>query len=112
MKDFINQIKPLFPITYNEAMVAKLLANLKIEFKDPAAWLPMVIQIVLYVLADFIAGIVLGIVGFILPILGFFWGTLGTLVGLYTICGIVLSVLDYLKVFESKETTEEKNDQE
>ena len=102
MKDFINQIKPLFPITYNEAMVAKLLANLKIEFKDPAAWLPMVIQIVLYVLADFIAGIVLGIVGFILPILGFFWGTIGTIVGIYTICGIILSVCEYFHVFEPK----------
>lgn len=102
MKDFINQIKPLFPITYNEAMVAKLLSSLKIEFKDPAAWLPMVIQIVLYVLADFIAGIVLGIVGFILPILGFFWGTIGTIVGIYTLCGIVLSICEYLHVFEPK----------
>lgn len=102
MKDFINQIKPLFPVTYNEAMVAKLLSTLKIEFKDPAAWLPMVIQIVLYVLANFIAGIVLGIVGFILPFLGFFWGTIGTIVGIYTLCGIALSICEYLHVFEPK----------
>lgn len=113
MKDFINQIKPLFPVTYNEALVQKLLATLKIEFKDPQAWLPMVIQIVLYVLADFVVGIVLGIVGFILPFLGFFWGVLGTLVGLYTLCGIVLSVLDYLKMFEPKEEKQDQNqDQE
>lgn len=109
MNNFINQIKPLFPVTYNKALVDKLLSTLKIEFKDPAAWLPMVIQIALYVLADIISGPVLAICGLILPFLGFFWGTLGTLIGIYTLCGIVLSVCDYLKVFEPKE---EKNDQE
>lgn len=103
MKDFINQIKPLFPVTYNEALVAKLLAALKIEIKDPKAWVPMVIQIVIYLVADLVAGIVLGILGFALFFLGLFWGVIGTLVGLYTICGIVLSVLDYLKVFEPKD---------
>ena len=108
MKGFINQIKPLFPITYNPAVMAKLLSTLKIEFKDPKAWLPMALQIVAYVLADIIAGIVLGIVGFILPILGFFWGTIGTLVGIYTLCGIVLSICDYLNVFEPKDQNQDQ----
>ncbi|MBO5778425.1 MAG: hypothetical protein J6R82_02540 [Clostridia bacterium] len=119
MNNFINQIKPLFPVTYNKALVDKLLSALKIEFKNPQAWLPMVIQIVLYVLADAVAGIVLGIVGgivaAILPPFAFFFGTLGTIVGIYTLCGIVLSVCDFLKLFEPKEATdssEEKNDQE
>ena len=103
MNGFINQIKPLFPVTYNPQLMAKLLSTLKIEFKDPKAWLPMVLQIVVYVLIDVVVGAALSICGLILPFLGFFWGTIGTLTGVYTVCGIILSVLDYLKVFEPKD---------
>ncbi len=96
MSDFINTIKPLFPATY------ELEKFVKLEFKSNAALFTMLVKIAVYLVIGVVAGVVLGIAGAILPFLGFFWGVIGTIVGLYDLAGIVLTVLDYLKVFEPK----------
>ena len=96
MKDLINTIKPLFPATYNLEKFVKL------DFKNNAELFTMLVKIAAYLVFGVVAGIVLGVIGAILPFLGFFWGTIGTLVGLYNLAGIVLTLLDYFKVFEPK----------
>ena len=52
----------------------------------------LIVNILIHVLADAVAGIIIAL----LPILGI----LGGLIGLYFTVGIVLSVLDYLKVIK------------
>lgn len=96
MSDFINMMKPLFPATY------ELEKFVKLEFKSNAALLTMLVKIAIYLVIGVVAGVVLGIVGAILPILGFFWWVVGTVVEVYNIAGIVLTLLDYFKVFEPK----------
>lgn len=64
--------------------------------KDIAA---LVINIIVYVVVGAVAGFVIGILDGI-PVLGIIFGLIGSLVGLYTLAGIVLSVLDYLKVLK------------
>lgn len=97
MKEFINTIKPLFPATY------ELEKFVKLDFKNNAELLTMLVKIAAYLVFGLVAGLVLGIFGAILPFLGFFWWVVGTLVEVYNIAGIVLTLLDYFKVFEPKE---------
>ena len=52
----------------------------------------LIVNILIHVFADFVAGLII----LLLPILGF----LGGLVGLYFTVGVVLSILDYLKVLK------------
>lgn len=72
----MDTLKKLFPLSFREK---KGIGGL-------------VVNILLHLLADFVAGIII----VILPILGI----LGGLIGLYFTVGIVLSVLDYLKVLK------------
>ena len=97
MKEFINTIKPLFPATY------ELEKFVKLDFKNNAELLTMLVKIAAYLVFGLVAGLVLGIIGAILPFLAFFWWVVGTLVEVYNIAGIVLTLLDYFKVFEPKE---------
>ena len=96
MKEFINTIKPLFPATY------ELEKFVKLDFKNNAELLTMLVKIAAYLVVGVVAGVALGIAGAILPFLGFFWWVVGTLVEVYNIAGIVLTLLDYFKVFEPK----------
>ena len=96
MKEFINTIKPLFPATYDLEKFVKL------NFKCNAELFTMLVKIAAYLVFGVVAGIVLGIVGAILPILGLVWWVVGTIVEVYNIAGIVLTILDFLKVFEPK----------
>lgn len=96
MKEFINTIKPLFPATYDLEKFVKL------NFKSNAELFTMLVKIAAYLVFGVVAGIVLGIVGAILPILGLVWWVVGTIVEVYNIAGIVLTILDFLKVFEPK----------
>ena len=72
----MDTLKKLFPLSFREK---KGIGGL-------------IVNILLHLLADFVAGIII----VILPILGI----LGGLIGLYFTVGIVLSVLDYLKVLK------------
>ena len=96
MLDFINSIKPLFPVTFNLEKFVKL------NFKSDAELLTMLVKIAVYLVLGVVVGVGLGILGWILPILGLVWGVVGALVELYSIAGIVLTLLDFLKVFEPK----------
>ena len=52
----------------------------------------LIVNIIIHLVFDLIAGLIIGLI----PILGI----LGGLIGLYFTVGIVLSVLDYLKVIK------------
>ena len=52
----------------------------------------LIVNILIHVVADFLAGLVI----LLIPILGI----LGGLIGLYFTVGIVLSILDYLKILK------------
>lgn len=59
----------------------------------------MIIKIIVYIVAGFVAGLVLGLLGAI-PLLGIIFRIIGWVVDLYCLVGIVLVVLDYLKVLK------------
>ena len=52
----------------------------------------LLVNILIHLVADLVAGLIIGLI----PILGL----LGGLIGLYFTVGIVLSILDYLKVIK------------
>ena len=63
-----------------------------LSFKEKKSVGALIVNILLHVLGDAVAGVIIGI----LPILGI----LGGIVGLYFTAGIVLSVLEYIKVIK------------
>ena len=63
-----------------------------LSFKEKNGIGGLIVNILIHVLANVVAGIIIAL----LPILGI----LGGLIGLYFTVGIVLSVLDYLKVIK------------
>jgi hypothetical protein len=63
-----------------------------LSFKAKNSIGALIVNILIHVLADAVAGIIIAL----LPILGI----LGGLIGLYFTVGIVLSILDYLKIIK------------
>lgn len=59
----------------------------------------LIIAIIIYALIDIVAGFVIGLLAKI-PVVGIFAGLLGSLVGLYALVGIVLSILVFCKVLK------------
>lgn len=94
MKEFLNALKPIFPVTFSLDKFVKL------EFASNAELFNMLVQIVVYVVASIIFGVVIGVIWALIPFLGFVWGIVSTVAGLYVLAGIVLSVLDYLKILD------------
>lgn len=97
MNDFIKNIRPLFPVTFDLDKFVKL------DFKENAELLTMLVKIGIYLVIGIVVGIVLGVLGAIISFLGLVWGLIGTIVSLYDLAGIILTVLDFAKVFEPKE---------
>lgn len=64
--------------------------------KDVAA---LVINIILYVVVGFVAGVLIALLS-IIPFVGILIGIIGGAIDLYVTIGIVLSILDYLKVLK------------
>ena len=67
----------------------------------------LVIKIIVYVVAMVAGGLLLGLIGLIsgwIPVLGaiigWILGAIGTVIEVYCVIGIVLSILDYLKVLK------------
>lgn len=56
-----------------------------------------IISLVIYVLIDIVCGFVIGLLAKI-PVLGIIFSLLGSLVGLYALVGVVLSILVFVKV--------------
>jgi len=63
-----------------------------LSFKKKDGIVGLIINIIIHVFADAVAGLII----WLLPFLAF----LGGLIGLYFTVGIVLSILDYLKVLK------------
>ena len=56
-----------------------------------------IIALVIYVLIDVVCGFVIGLLAR-LPLIGIIFSLLGTVIGLYALIGIILSVLVFVKV--------------
>lgn len=56
-----------------------------------------IISLIIYVLIDVVCGFVIGLLAKI-PVLGIIFSLLGSLVGLYALIGVVLSILVFVKV--------------
>lgn len=96
MKEFINALKPLFPVTYSLEKFVTL------KFASNAELFTLLVKIAVYLVIGIVVSAVLAVAGILLPFLGLVWGLIGTLVWLYQVAGIVLAVLDYLKVFDKE----------
>lgn len=59
----------------------------------------LVINLIIYALIAFVAGIVLGLLS-IIPILGFIFGVIGWLTELYCTAGVILAILVFLKIVQ------------
>lgn len=55
--------------------------------------------LIFYIVADFICGLIIGLLGK-LPLVGFLFSLLGSLVGIYFFVGIILAILNFLKVLK------------
>lgn len=93
MKEFINALKPLFPVTFSLEKFVQL------NFKSDAELLTMLIKIAVYLVAGIVAGVVLGLLA-IIPIVGIAFGLILAVVEIYIVAGIVLTVLDFCKVLD------------
>jgi hypothetical protein len=58
-----------------------------------------IVALVIYALIDVVCGFVIGLLAKI-PVLGIIFSLLGSIVGLYALVGIVLSILVFVKVLK------------
>lgn len=79
----METLKKFFPYSFKEK-------------KDVAA---LVVNIIVYVVIGFAAGVLIGLLSSI-PIIGIIIGIIGSAIDLYIFIAIVLSVLDYLKILK------------
>ena len=79
----MNILKKIFPLSFEKK-------------KDLAA---LIISILIYLLVGLVGGVLIGVLAGI-PVFGLIFGILGGLIDLYVLVGIVLLILDYLKVLK------------
>ncbi len=72
----MDMLKKIFPYSFGAADVSAL-----------------ILKILVYIIASAVLGFVIGLI----PLIG---GLIASLIGLYSTVGIVLAVLDYLKVLK------------
>ena len=60
----------------------------------------LVIKILIYLVLELVVGLICKVIGFVPAVGGIVAWAVGTVVGLYVLVGIVLAVLDYLKVLK------------
>lgn len=58
---------------------------------------PFIVALVIYVLIDVVCGAIIGLLAKI-PLIGILFSILGSVIGLYALVGIVLSILVFVKV--------------
>lgn len=78
----METLKKIFPLSFREATTNNLVVN-----------------IIIYVVASFIVGLVLGLLAKI-PLIGWIFSIVSSLFGLYCFIGLVLAVLWFLKVIK------------
>uniref|UniRef100_UPI004055BA0E hypothetical protein n=1 Tax=Agathobacter sp. TaxID=2021311 RepID=UPI004055BA0E len=76
-------IKRLFPISFSACDIKSL-----------------AITILIYLVADFICGCIIGFFGK-LPLIGFVFSIIGWIAGIYFFAGIVIAVLNFLGVLKN-----------
>lgn len=79
----MDTLKKLFPLSFK----AK---------KDIGA---LIVNIIIHIVADVVAGLIIGLLSG-LPLIGWLFGIVGGLIGVYFTVGVVLSILDYLKILK------------
>ncbi len=57
----------------------------------------LAVSVIIYILIDFVCGLVVGLLAKI-PLIGILFGLVGSVIGLYALIGIILSILVFLKV--------------
>lgn len=70
-----------------------------ISFKYAGSVAELIIGILIYVVGGAIAGAVIGFLTG-LPIVGFIFGLIGSLLGIYSLAGIIIEVLVFCKVLK------------
>ena len=78
----MDMLKTFFPLSFG----VKDLGNL-------------IVKVLIYLVVGIIAGFAIGILAGI-PVINLLTGILGTLVDLYCVVGIIVAILDYLKVLK------------
>ena len=58
-----------------------------------------IVSLIIYALIDIICGFVIGLLAK-LPIIGIIFSLLGSLIGLYALVGIILSILVFVKILK------------
>lgn len=79
----MDTLKKLFPFSFNKSK----------ELND------FIVTLIIYVVAAVVIGVLIGVLASI-PILGVIFSIVGTLVDLYFLIGIVLSILVFCKVIQ------------
>jgi hypothetical protein len=79
----MGMFKPFFPLAF-------------VPKKDVIA---LVINIVMHIIADAIAGLVIAGLGG-LPLIGWAFSLVGSVIGLYFLVSLVLSILDYFNILK------------
>ena len=59
----------------------------------------LIITLIIYIVIDIVCGFVIGLLAAI-PVIGILFSLLGSLVGLYALGGVILSLLEFLKVLK------------
>lgn len=75
--------------------ILKKLFPLSFDAKDVAG---LVIRIIIYLAASIVIGFIIALFAFV-PIINLLMSLVGSLCELYVVSGIVITILDYLKVF-------------
>ena len=75
-------LKKYFPFSFGINEIAKLIIN-----------------IIIYIVVGIIGGVIIGFLAG-LPVIGWLFAIIGGLIDLYVVVGIVLAVLDFLKIIK------------
>jgi hypothetical protein len=70
-----------------------------LAFKEKKTIGALIVNVLIHLVFNVVAGAVIGLLSG-LPLIGWVFGLVGGLIGLYFTVGIVLSVLDYLKIIK------------
>ncbi len=80
----MDTLKKIFPLSF--------------KYVDSVA--NLIIGILIYIVVPFVFGLVSGLVSSIIPILAWIFGILGSIIGLYSLVGIILQILVFAKVLK------------
>ena len=68
-----------------------------LSFRGPSLK-DMLISILIYIVLDIVCGLIIGLLG-ALPLIGWLFAIVGWVAGIYFFVGIIIAVLNFLKVF-------------